>query len=72
MSKTLGEIRIGNDLNTRIGGTVYEIKAKTAELINLVYSTIEPGERSEKARCINTSISKIEEASMWAVKAQFR
>lgn len=62
--KTLGEKRVGVEFNPSQNEKVDQIKQKAAELINLVNDLVEPGERSEKARCVNVAMNKIEEGAM--------
>lgn len=44
------------------------IKVKADELLELFNSVSGKGERSERARCQNIGITKLEEAVMWTVK----
>lgn len=69
---TIGEKRVGVDFNVTNDKKVDSIKTKAAELINEIYSLVEPGERSEKARCVAEAMTAIEDGAMWAVKANFR
>lgn len=70
--KTLGEQRVRTDFNASGKGVVDEIKAKSAELINLCDS-LKPTDGSmmngEKARLIAKAQTDYEQAAMWAVKA---
>lgn len=69
--KTIGEKRVNVDFNPDNNDLVHEINTKHAELINLVNSLIEPGERSNKARLVTESMTLLETSSMYAVKAVF-
>ena len=64
---SLGEIRVRTRFNPSQNGVVYEIKQKTAELINLINSQKYVSEEQERLKSI--AITKYEEASMWAVKS---
>lgn len=70
--KTLGEERVGVDFNPSNNEAVHRLKEKAADLINDINALIEPRERSEKTRCMNVAMNKIEEGAMWAVKGIFR
>lgn len=69
--KTIGEQRVNVDFNPSNNDLVHQIKSKHAELINLVYSLIEPEETSNKARLIVESMDFLETSCMFAVKAVF-
>ena len=68
--KTLGERRVRIDFNVSGETAIDEIKAKTADLINIVKACpierhCEPG---ESARLQALAMTAYEEAAMWAVK----
>lgn len=68
LMKTLGEYRVGIDLNTSGSPEVDEIKKMTANLIDLCYarsSTTDP----EVGRLWFLAMTHFEDAAMWAVKA---
>lgn len=80
---TLGESRVRVEINPDKNDTVYLIKAKTAELIDLLESvkndeaskTYEKSPEAmravsgEKFRLIAVAQTEFENAAMWAVKA---
>ena len=70
MGKSLGERRVRTDFNVSGESVIDEIKAKTAELINIVNDCPinkhqEPG---ESARLKALALTHYENAAMWAVK----
>lgn len=72
---TEGEKRIRVDFNVGQSSKVYEIKKKSAELIDLVDQlnpklTREDFDLGEFRRLISLAKTAYEEASMWAVKAE--
>jgi hypothetical protein len=74
MSKTKGEFRVGIDFNPSADDKVGRLKRAAADLIDLV-DEIELGEEegglaSERARLKALAMTHIEDAAMWAVKAQ--
>jgi len=68
--KTLGEKRVKADFNTTNDSLVDNIKRKAAELIDLCEEMRGEGS-SEKQRLISLAQTDIENAAMWAVKANF-
>lgn len=69
---TLGEKRVRVTFNPSNKSIVDQIKQKSAELINMVCYDVTAGNTHadpEQMRLINTAMTKIEEAAMWAVKA---
>ena len=74
-TKTLGEYRVGIDFNPSGDETVTEIKAKTAELIDLCNSHVENRVQipeipiGEEIRLWALAMTHFEDAAMWAVKA---
>ncbi|MBO6816504.1 MAG: hypothetical protein JJ891_16740 [Rhizobiaceae bacterium] len=74
MSKTKGEFRVGIDFNPSSDDKVGRLKRAAADLIDLV-DEIELGEEEgglakERFRLKALAMTHIEEAAMWAVKAQ--
>lgn len=72
---TEGEKRIRVDFNVGQSSKVYEIKKKSAELIDLVDQlnpklTREDFDLEEFRRLISLAKTAYEEAAMWAVKAE--
>jgi len=77
---TLGEYRVGKSFNPSNNELVDQIKAKAAELIDLIELTRTSGEVSiteafaaplavEKDRLANIAQDQVESAAMFAVKA---
>lgn len=70
--KTKGEFRVGISFNPSNNPMVDQIKAKAAELIDLI-ETISADRESEvgteRARLKALAQTHIEDAAMWAVKA---
>lgn len=64
---SLGEYRVGVTFNPGGNPVVDTIKAKTAELIDLV-ELLKNGD-SEKGRLASLAQTHFEDAAMWAVKA---
>ena len=64
---SLGEDRVRVKFNPSATDLVYQIKQKSAELIDLIQA-IEV-ETAEQERCIAIAQERYEEAAMWAVKA---
>lgn len=85
MEETLGEKRVKIDFNITHDTTVYKIKKKTAELINLLeglkndevsktYNATKDvlkDTSGEKLRLISLAQTNYELAGMWAVKSIF-
>lgn len=73
MSFTLGQRRVKADFNPSKTNAVDLIKNKSAELIDLLESMRVDGSMctSEKQRLISLAQTAYEEATMWAVKANF-
>jgi hypothetical protein len=68
--QTFGEKRVRVSFNPSKDSLVDELKAKTAELIDLCEAMRSPGVPSnEKARLISLAQTAYEEAAMWVVKA---
>lgn len=69
MSKqTEGEYRVGVSFNPSNNPLVDQIKAKAAELIDLV-APMSADRDHPGARCAALAMTYIEDAAMWAVKA---
>lgn len=66
---TLGEQRVRLSFNPTENPKVDEIKARAAELIDLLEGMRDPEPRSEKNRCISVAQTEIETAAMYGVKA---
>lgn len=66
---TLGEQRVRLSFNPTENPKVDEIKARAAELIDLLESMKDAEARSEKNRCISIAQTDIETAAMYGVKA---
>lgn len=62
--KTVGEQRVRTDFNVSGSDIVAQIKAKSAELINLC-----EGLKAKDGRLASLAQTAYEEAAMWAVKA---
>ena len=60
---TTGESRVRTDFNVSEDDKINEIKAKTAELINLIE------EAGKDGRLTSLAMTTYEEAAMWAVKS---
>jgi len=78
MNQTKGQYRVGTTFNPSQLGTVDQIKAKAAELIDLIEQIpasvrddngSTPERSEEVARCKVLAQISVEEAAMWAVKA---
>lgn len=75
--QTLGQFRVGTSFNPSQNETVDQIKAKAAELIDLVDAIGFPNDSGEGemqrdaeiGRCKALAMTNIEDAAMWAVKA---
>ena len=67
--QTLGQRRVRVAFNPSADSTVDQIKAKSAELIDLCESLKDPPGPSEKNRLIALAQTNYEDAAMWAVKA---
>lgn len=67
---SLGEFRVRTEFNPSNTDEVSKIKALSAELINLI-SSIPDGSNYnfDRTRLKDIAIERVEEASMWAVKA---
>ena len=65
---TLGQDRVRASFNPSGNGAVDDIKARTADLIDVCDAMRTPTP-SEKARCASLAMTAYEEAAMWAVKA---
>jgi len=61
---TIGELRVRADFNASGSDVVTNIKAKTAELINLCEEL-----KAKDGRLASLAQTAYEEAAMWAVKA---
>jgi hypothetical protein len=64
-TQTLGEKRVRADFNPSSNELVSEIKAKTAELIDLCGNALQ----TKEPRLAALAQTAYEEAAMWAVKA---
>ena len=62
--KTLGEQRVRTDFNTAGDSVISEIKARTAELIDLCELL-----KLKDPRLVSLAQTAYEQAAMWAVKA---
>jgi hypothetical protein len=62
--KTIGELRVRTDFNASGSDIVTNIKAKSAELINLCEEL-----KAKDGRLASLAQTAYEEAAMWAVKA---
>ncbi len=84
MSQTLGQKRVKAEFNPSKNDLVDQIKNKSAELIDLIESMrkvkfveephlgkVPVAFSSEKQRLISLAQTEIENAAMWAVKANF-
>ena len=72
--QTLGQYRVGASFNPSGSSKVDQIKAKAAELIDLI-SSITDGEDDgaaspERMRLKALAMTDVESAAMWAVKAE--
>lgn len=65
---TTGEYRVGIDFNPSADDMVGQIKRKAADLIDLVESI--ESDVPEAGRLKALAMTSIEDAAMWAVKAQ--
>jgi hypothetical protein len=65
---TEGEYRVGKTFNPSGHPAVNEIKAKAAELIDLL-NLVASDRQHPGARCAAIAMTEIESAAMWAVKA---
>lgn len=70
MDQTLGQKRVKADFNPAKNELVDQIKNKSAELIDLV-EQLRDNASGEKHRLVSLAQTSYEEASMWAVKANF-
>ncbi len=61
--QTEGQYRVGVDFNPSANPAVDQIKAKAAELIDLV------GHHSKDDRCGELAANALEDGAMWAVKS---
>jgi hypothetical protein len=61
--QTEGEKRVRVDFNVTNSDLIQQIKAKSAELINLVHE-----HRAKDPRLASLAMTAYEEAAMWAVK----
>ena len=68
--KTRGETIIRTDFNPSGDSDVDSLKRDFARLFNRVEGMREPGERSERSRCVAISLTHLETAAMYAVKAK--
>ena len=66
---TRGENIIRTDFNPSADSTVDELKQGFARLFNEVDGLRDPGERSERSRCVAIALTHLETAAMYAVKA---
>lgn len=71
MSDTLGRKRMGLVDHPPKDETVFKIKEKTGELIDLLETLRSDDASGEKHRLIALAQTKYEEASMWATKSNF-
>ena len=76
MSQTLGQKRVKAEFNPSKDGHVDVVKNKCAELIDILEEmrvNIQDGQSGtgEKQRLISLAQTEIENAAMWAVKANF-
>ena len=62
--KSVGELRVRTDFNVTGSDVIAEIKAKSAELINLCENL-----KAKDGRLASLAQTAYEEAAMWAVKA---
>lgn len=71
--QTLGQKRVKADFNPSKQDRVDQIKNKSAELIDLMEGMREDPVigSTEKQRLISLAQTSVEEAAMWAVKANF-
>ena len=67
--KTRGEAIIRTDFNASGANVVDELKSDFARLFDKVDALREAGERSERSRCVALSLTHLETAAMYAVKA---
>lgn len=65
---TEGEYRVGKSFNPSGNGSVDLIKAKAAELIDIL-APVAANREHPGARCAAIAMTEIESAAMWAVKA---
>lgn len=68
---TKGQKMVKLSFNPSGNVIVDTIKQHHADLIDLLLTTIQPGERSDKAKEINIAIQHLQTSSMFAVTAQF-
>lgn len=73
MSQTLGQKRVKAEFNPSKDGHVDVIKNKCSELIDILEEmrTYPAAGTGEKQRLISLAQTDIENAAMWAVKANF-
>ena len=74
-NKTLGEKRVRTDFGSTKSSLVDVLKEKAAELINIINRSSENEEwdeetRGEWKRLKSLAMTSVEEALMWAVKAE--
>lgn len=65
---TRGEQIIRTEFNPSDSSLVGDLKMLFASLYNRVDDVREPGERSERSRCIALALTHLETAAMYAVK----
>lgn len=65
---TEGEYRVGKTFNPSANPAVDAIKAKAADLIDML-APIAADRDHPGARCASVAMTEIESAAMWAVKA---
>jgi hypothetical protein len=65
---TFGEKRVRTTFNPSDDSKVQHIKERAAELINYINDNVESKD-SEQGRLKSLSLTAVEEAAMWAVKA---
>lgn len=72
--QTLGQYRVGASFNPSGSSKVDQIKAKAAELIDLIASIADGDDDvqviSERMRLKALAMTDVESAAMWAVKAE--
>ncbi len=66
---SIGEDRVRVKFNPSAVGLVDQIKQKSAELIDLCESMVDPIGTVEQLRLIKLAQTHYEDAAMWAVKA---
>ena len=65
---TRGETIIRTDFNPSSDSAVDELKQGFARLFDKTEAVREPGERSERSRCVAIALTHLETAAMYAVK----